>query len=503
MGIGATPKTILQFHPLAYLGERGRDLGRRLTLYDIPDAFLNWIRARGFDAIWMVGVWERGQDSRRRLLEDLGSMGALRHFVPDVEPSEVLGGPFAIHSYVVPEVLGGEAALADLRHRMNERGLSLVLDFVANHTTRDCPWLGEHPSAYVRGIRGVAPDEDCFTHRSAHGLPEQIAFGRDPYFPGWEQTAQLDIRSAKARSLLSEAIVSVAARCDGIHCNTAMLGLEDVFNSTWGAEGSPWKIPQDKTKGELWAELIHQVRSEFPQTWLIAEAYWGKEYQLQDLGFDHVWDKLLYDRLRDGDAPSLREHLRGEQSFQNRCMRFLENHFQDRAAVTFHPKRHRAALALTLGGAGVTMISYGQLLGARSRQPLSLQREPQDQPNRELPLIYESLCRALNHPAIRDGEWQLLDDSLPPQEGDVTALFAMQWRHPSHGVVLILVNFGDIPISPRVCVHLGRDIHGRFRVRDRLGTEEFESSAWALSLDGITYDLEPWAVRVFELFPSG
>jgi len=47
--------------------------------------------------------------------------------------------------------LGGKAELARLRKRLRKHGLRFMLDFVANHTALDHPWVEEHPEYYVPG----------------------------------------------------------------------------------------------------------------------------------------------------------------------------------------------------------------------------------------------------------------------------------------------------------------------------------------------------------------
>ena len=53
--------------------------------------------------------------------------------------------------YTVHRKLGGKAKLARLRKRLRKHGLRLMLDFVANHTALDHPWVEEHPEYYVPG----------------------------------------------------------------------------------------------------------------------------------------------------------------------------------------------------------------------------------------------------------------------------------------------------------------------------------------------------------------
>ena len=74
----------------------------------------------------------------------------------------------------------------------------------------------------------------------------------------------------------------------------------------------------------------------------MAEAYWDLEWALQQQGFDHCYDKRLYDRLVHEDAEQVHGHLTAETAYQDRLLRFIENHDEPRAAATFPPEKARA-----------------------------------------------------------------------------------------------------------------------------------------------------------------
>src|SRR5512132_1770209 len=67
----------------------------------------------------------------------------------------------------------------------------------------------------------------------------------------------------------------------------------------------------------------------------MAEVYWDLEWTLQQQGFDYCYDKRLYDRLREGRARPIRDHLVAPLDYQDELARFLENHDEPRAAATF------------------------------------------------------------------------------------------------------------------------------------------------------------------------
>jgi hypothetical protein len=73
----------------------------------------------------------------------------------------------------------------------------------------------------------------------------------------------------------------------------------------------------------------------------MAEVYWDLEWTLLQQGFDYACDKRLYDRLRDGNARPVREHLSAGLDYQDKLARFLENHDEPRTAATAQDRRDR------------------------------------------------------------------------------------------------------------------------------------------------------------------
>ena len=110
-----------------------------------------------------------------------------------------------------------------------------------------------------------------------------------------------------------------------------MLMLDDVVTATWGERVGP---PPAVT---YWTEMIAAARGVNPAFRFVAEAYWDREWDLQQLGFDYCYDKRLYDRLAQGDVAPVRGHLDADPAYQGRLVRFLENHDEPRAARDVRP----------------------------------------------------------------------------------------------------------------------------------------------------------------------
>ena len=111
-----------------------------------------------------------------------------------------------------------------------------MLDFVPNHTALDHPWAEDHPEYYVAGSEldlERAPQNYCWVQRGC-GATRLLAHGRDPDFPGWPDTLQLDYANPATQEAMIGELVKIAGQCDGVRCDMAMLVLPDVFERTWG-----------------------------------------------------------------------------------------------------------------------------------------------------------------------------------------------------------------------------------------------------------------------------
>src|SRR5262249_19769450 len=225
-----------------------------------------------------------------------------------------------------------------------------MLDFVPNHTALDHPWVERHPEYYIRGTEADLERESKNYLRVKRAQGDTIlAHGRDPYFPGWPDTAQLNYGNPATQEAMILELLRISSLCDGVRCDMAMLVLPDIFEQTWGVTTPPF-----------WPVATQRVREVFPEFCFMAEVYWDREWTLQQLGFDYTYDKRLYDRLRGGQARPVREHLYAGLDYQNRLARFLENHDEARAAATFSSEVHQAAATITFLSPGMRFFHQGQ-----------------------------------------------------------------------------------------------------------------------------------------------
>ena len=487
----ADPRTpaLYQINTRVWLTELGRAVGHRPTLDDIPDAELDHVKARGFDWVWLLSVWQTGPAGQRVSRTNHEWRREFQDTLPDLREEDIAGSGFAITGYTVARELGGDAALARLRTRLAKRDLRLMLDFVPNHTALDHPWVEDHPEYYVGGTEldlTREPQNYCWVRRTRGDL--LLAHGRDPYFAGWPDTLQLDYSKAATQEAMLGELLRIAGQCDGVRCDMAMLVLPDVFDRTWGRPAPPF-----------WPDAIRRVRERVPGFRFMAEVYWDLEWTMQQQGFDYAYDKRLYDRLREGHARPVREHLRAELAYQDRLARFLENHDEARAASAFAPGMHQAAAVVTFLSPGLRFFHQGQLEGRRTRISPHLVRAPQEPADETLAPFYERLLAVLQSPVVRDGEWRLLD-CTPAWDGNWTAdsFIAWCWATADGQRRLVVVNYAGNRSQCYVRLPFV-DLGGRrVRLRDTLGPATYERDGGELASRGLYLDLPPWGYHVFE-----
>lgn len=493
MGSARHP-SLYQVNTRVWLRELSRPLGRQATLDDIPEAALDHLARLGFDWVWFLGAWRTGAAGREISRNNPAWRREFQALLPDLAEADICGSCFAITGYTVHAALGGDAALERLRARLRARGLRLLLDFVPNHTALDHPWVQEHPEFYVPGTEsdlGREPHNYCRV-QTPRG-PLVLAHGRDPNFPGWADSLQLNYGHPPLQEAMGAELFKIAALCDGVRCDMAMLILPEVFRRTWAIAAEPF-----------WPQVIRRMRRHHPGFLFMAEVYWDLERTLQEQGFDYTYDKGLYDRLRSRPARPVRDHFRADTEFQGKLVRFLENHDEPRAAETFPPAVHRAAAVLTFLSPGLRFFHQGQFEGRRQRIPVHLCRGPAESVDPGLEEFYRRLLPCAHHPVVREGEWRLLE-CAPASEGNGTwdGFIAFSWQGPDGRRLLVAVNYAGNRGQCYVRLPF-QDVRGRMvRLRDLMGPASYDREGDHLVSPGLYLDLPEWGYHVFGLAQAG
>lgn len=492
MTINRDPKcpSLFQINTRVLIYELSQKLRKAATLDDIPDADLDGLAEQGFDWVWFLGVWQTGPASGRvsRSLPNLRQ--EFKEVLPDLSEPDICGSCFAVRKYQVHSDFGGDAALARLRDRLHRRGMKLLLDFVPNHTALDHEWVKAHPEFYVEGTEEqLRLEPQNYIRIESGGAQRVLAYGRDPYFPGWSDTLQLNYANPSLQDAMLRELRSVAEKCDGVRCDMAMLILPGVFERTWHQQPQPF-----------WPRAIASVKSSQPDFLFMAEVYWDLEWELQQQGFDYTYDKRLYDRLRAGRARPVREHLQADLDFQLKSARFLENHDEPRAAATFDLDKHRAAAVITFLCPGLRFFHDGEFEGRTKRLPVHLRRRPDEPKNATLVAFYRDLLACLKRDEVRNGNWQLLDCTAAWEGNWTSACFiGFAWQNPGGDLVIIAVNYAANQSQCYMRIPTAHIETSQVRLIDLMGNDVYERSVQDLRTKGLYVDLPAWGFHVFNI----
>ncbi len=326
--------SLYQLNTRVFLTGLASSLGRRATLDDFPDAEIDRLAALGFDWVWLLSVWSTGKASRaglavvaraaRGVRSDAAGPPGGRHRGLGLRDHRLLGAPGARRrrgARPAPRPPRRARPQADARLRSQPHGAR--------------PSLGGGPSGVLRGRDGAGP----------RARAAQLHVG--------ETQARRPRAGLRTRPVLRGLAGHAAARLRESRDAGGDVGelAEDrapvrrraLRHGDAGAAGGVRADLGPSAAEPFWPAAVARVRETGPGFLLMAEVYWDLEWTMQQQGFDYAYDKRLYDRLREGAARPVREHLQAGLDYQDRLARFLENHDEPRAAATFTPDAHRAA----------------------------------------------------------------------------------------------------------------------------------------------------------------
>ena len=378
------------------------------TLADIPEEELARLAHWGFNAIWLIGIWERSSASReiKRLCGN-----------PEAEASA-----YALYAYRVATDLGGDAALAELETRCRQHGIRLACDVVPNHTGIDSEWVLQHPDWFLQtesppypGYRFNGPDlcdaegisiriEDgywdnsdaavvCEHHDHATGRRRYIYHGNDGTHMPWNDTAQLNFLLPQVRQAMSDLIIHIARRFSMIRFDAAMTLARKHFRRLWfpppgGSAGVPsrsafWMTDADFTKAfpvEFWREVVDRINREAPDTLLIAEAFWLMEsYFVRNLGMHRVYNSAFMNMLKLEENAKYRKILKDILAYNPEIMKryvnFMNNPDEATAVEQFGKFDKYFGVATLLATLpGLPMFGHGQIEGFREKYGMEYRR---------------------------------------------------------------------------------------------------------------------------------
>jgi Alpha amylase, catalytic domain len=440
---------LYEINTWAWLEKLSERQKKNVTLANVPDAEWDALAKLGFNIVWLMGVWKRSDESRRIMLENRGNHPDFDRALPGWKASDVVGSPYAVAGYVPDARIGGWEALDAAREKMGARGMALFLDFVGNHTALDHPWVHDHPEFYVQtGQLDFERDPSLYYAAETIQGRRFIALAKDPYYPPWNDVAQLNHFNPGMRAAQLADLRTIASHCDGVRCDMAMLQLNDIFGNIWRHLLGDTRPPAT----EFWTE----VRANVPNLVLLAEAYWGTEQRLLDLGFSFAYDKTLYDAVRDINIPEVRNRLATSAEQQRHFARFMENHDEPRRPEVFGNDRLAADGTLLGTLPGMRFYHQGELAGRKVRLPIALRIAADEPPDPASEAFFQKILQITQQDVFHRGEWTLLE-LVPEGDSSPDGLIVYEWRSGNTWKVIAAnltgsASQGRLRLSDRVSV---------------------------------------------------
>lgn len=367
------------------------------TIDEIPDQELDSIRERGFNGLWLIGLWERSNASAK-IKQLCGN-------------PEAIASAYSLAGYQIANELGGEDAYQKLRERAWQRGIRLAADMVPNHMGIDSNWLYEHPDWFVQLDYSPFPSyafngenlskyegyeikiEDHYYDRTDAAVvflfknlnsseTRFIYHGNDGTTMPWNDTAQLNYLIHDVREAVYQTILSVAKRFPIIRFDAAMTLAKKHYQRLWFPEpGTGGAIPSRAEFGitksqfdqlmptEFWREVVDRLANDAPDTLLLAEAFWLMEsYFVRTLGMHRVYNSAFMNMLRNEDNANYRQLIKNTIEFDPQILkRFVNfmNNPDEKTAVDQFGKGDKYFGICTLMSTlpGLPMFGHGQFEG--------------------------------------------------------------------------------------------------------------------------------------------
>lgn len=382
-----------------------RDIRR---LDQIPDEELDQLARWNFNGLWLIGIWERSNASRR-----------IKHIMGF---TDAVSSAYSLYDYQIARDLGGEEAYQNLNERARARGIRLASDMVPNHTGIYSKWVIEHPDYFIQS--GVPPfpaykftgenlsehpdieiriDDGYFSKTDAavvfqrvdkrNGDVRYIYHGNDGTNMPWNDTAQLDMIKQEVREAVIQMIFEVARRFSIIRFDAAMTLAKKHFARLWyprpGTGGDiPSRADHSMSQAqfdklfpvEFWREVVDRMNETMPETLLLAEAFWFMEgYFVRTLGMHRVYNSAFMHMLKNEENDKYRDLITNTLEFEpeilKRYVNFMSNPDEETAIRQFGTgDKYFGVCVLMSTLPGLPMFAHGQLEGYTEKYGMEYQR---------------------------------------------------------------------------------------------------------------------------------
>jgi len=480
---------IYEINTWPWLNKLSEKYGHDINLENIPIDIIDKKLSK-FDTVWPMGVWERSPKGKEIAINHEGLQEEYRKALRYYSTEDVVGSPYSIFYYHVDSHLGGKKAMESFREDLKQRGIRLILDYVPNHMAIDNIWTLEKSDLFIGGTL-----QDLMTKPYEYfSIGEKVfAYGKDPNFPPWIDTIQINAFSKDARVKAINTLLSIAEQCDGVRCDMAMLMTNEVFSKTWSEKVRT--IPEI----DFWIEVIPKVKEKFPNFLFIAEVYWDMEWKLQQQGFDFCYDKKLYDRLKSDKAQDVISYLQAEWEYQTKLLRYIENHDEERAVNVFGEESSLAAALIIMTLPGAFLIYEGQMDGNEIKLPVQLGKYPLETPNLKISEFYNKLLEIITHIEKHKSHWSICNvNPVDLEDTSFKNIISYVWEADQQDF-LIVVNYSTTPAKAHIKIKGKQYGFSHWSFKDLITDQEFKYLGKDLDEFGLFIKLNPWKSHIFQV----
>ncbi len=400
---------IIAKNTYVWLDQLSKKYGRYIkTLDQIPDEELDQLARWNFTGLWLIGIWERSNASKR-----------IKHIMGNID---AVSSAYSLYDYQIAMDLGGEDAYNNLNARAHSRGIRLASDMVPNHTGIFSRWVVEHPEYFIQSSYPPFPNysftgpnlsedpsaqlriEDGYWNRkdaavvfqridNRTGEHRYIYHGNDGTNMPWNDTAQLNMIRSEVREAVIQKIFEVARKFSIIRFDAAMTLTKRHFSRLWYPEpGRGGDIPSRSDHAmtseefdrvfpeEFWREVVDRINSEMPHTLLLAEAFWLMEgYFVRTLGMHRVYNSAFMHMMMKEENAKYRDLISNTLEFEpeilKRYVNFMSNPDEETAIKQFGTEdKYFGVCVLMVTLPGLPMFAHGQIEGYTEKYGMEYQR---------------------------------------------------------------------------------------------------------------------------------
>ncbi|MEO0185140.1 MAG: alpha-amylase family glycosyl hydrolase, partial [candidate division WOR-3 bacterium] len=409
------PKVVMiAKHTYVWLYQLSKKYNREIrNLNEIPDEELRLLSDWGFNALWLIGIWERSKASAKikRLCGN----------------PEAIASAYSVYDYIIARELGGDEAFNDLKRRALGYNIRIAVDMVPNHTAIDSKWIREHPDWFIQrdnppffNYQFSGPDlsddpkigiylEDGYYRRTdaavvfklverSTGRTRYIYHGNDGTSTPWNDTAQLNFLMSEVREAVIQKIIDIARKSPIIRLDAAMTLTKKHYHRLWFPEpGKGGDIPSRTEYSmthsqfnkvfpkEFWRQVVDRISLEASDTLLLAEAFWLMEgYFVRNLGMHRVYNSAFMNMLKMEQNKEYHQVLKNVLDYNPEILRrfvnFMSNPDELTAVQQFGKDDKYFGVCIMMATMpGLCMFGHGQIEGFQEKYGMEYQRSYWDE----------------------------------------------------------------------------------------------------------------------------